>query len=98
MLILAIDLGQSKSVFCSFETTTGEVEFGRVATRRGALQELLEQRHPERVVIEICPLAGWVHDLVESLKIEIQVADPTQDAWKWKNVKRDGGDVWPQQL
>lgn len=88
MLILALDLGQSKSVFCSLETTTGEVEFGRVSTRRGALQGLLEQRHPERVVIEISPLAGWVYDVVQSLGIEIQVADPTQDAWKWKNVKR----------
>jgi transposase len=88
MLILAIDLGQSKSVFCNFETTTGEVEFGRVATSRAALQKVLEQKRPERVVIEISPLAGWVYDLVQSLKIEIQVADPTQDAWRWKNVKR----------
>jgi transposase len=40
------------------------------------------------VVIEICPLAGWIHDLVCERNIPIEVADPTQDAWKWKNVKR----------
>lgn len=43
---------------------------------------------PDRVVIEIWPLAGWIHDLVGELDIPIQVADPTQDAWKWRNVKR----------
>jgi len=87
-LILALDLGQSKSAFCSFETTTGAADFGQVTTRRSALQPLLEQKRPQRVVIEIRPLAGWVYDLVYSLKLEIQVADPTQDAWQWKNVKR----------
>jgi transposase len=88
MTILALDLAKSKSVFCHFDTVTGEVTFGDVLTKRAQLRALLEKRRPERVVIEICPLAGWVHDLVKELKIEIQVADPTQDAWKWKNVKR----------
>jgi transposase len=88
MTILALDLAKSKSVFCHFNTITGEVTFGNVLTKRAQLRELLERLCPERVVIEICPLAGWVHDLVRELKIEIQVADPTQDAWKWKNVKR----------
>jgi transposase len=88
MTILALDLAKSKSVFCDFNTITGEVTFGDVATKRANFRELLERVRPERVVIEICPLAGWVHDLVRELNIEIQVADPTQDAWKWKNVKR----------
>ncbi len=88
MTILALDLAKSKSTFCNFNTVTGEVTFGDVATKRARLRELLERVHPARVAIEICPLAGWVHDLVRELNIEIQVADPTQDAWKWKNVKR----------
>jgi len=88
MTILALDLAKSKSTFCNFDPVTGEVLFGNVATKRAALGALIEKMRPARVVIEICPLAGWVHDLVCSLKIEIQVADPTQDAWKWKNVKR----------
>jgi len=88
MTILALDLAKSKSTFCNFDAVTGEVTFGQVATKRRNLRQLLEQIHPERVVIEICPLAGWVHDLVCEMRIEIQVADPTQDAWKWKNVKR----------
>ncbi len=88
MTILALDLAKSKSTFCNFNTITGEVSFGDVATKRARLRELLERVRPARVVIEICPLAGWIHDLVRELNIEIQVADPTQDAWKWKNVKR----------
>jgi hypothetical protein len=60
-VILALDLAKSKSIFCRFETTTGEVTFGEVATRRPKLAELLEGTKPDRVVIEVCPLAGWIH-------------------------------------
>ena len=88
MTILALDLAKIKSIYCRFETTTGEVAFGEVPTRRTKLAELLERTKPDRVVIEVCPLAGWIHDLVCEMGIEIEVADPTQDAWKWKNVKR----------
>jgi transposase len=88
MTIFALDLAKSKSIYCLFDTTTGEATFGDVPTRRAKLAELLERTNPNRVVIEICPLAGWIHDLVCDLGIEIEVADPTQDAWKWKNVKR----------
>lgn len=88
MRILAIDLAKIKSTFCNFNTRTGEVSFGEVLTRRPKLRQLLEQMRPDRVVIEICPLAGWVYDLVCEMNMVIHVADPTQDAWKWKNVKR----------
>jgi transposase len=88
MLILALDVAHSKSVFCRFDTLTGEVTFGGVATQRAKLRALFERLRPARVVIEVCPLAGWIHDLACDLHLEIQVADPTQDAWKWKNVKR----------
>ena len=36
MTILAIDLGKGKSVFCDFDTLTGKVRFGKVATTGGA--------------------------------------------------------------
>lgn len=88
MTILALDLAKSKSTLCNFNTITGQLTFGDVATKRRNLRQLLEQTRPDRVVIEICPLAGWIHDLVREMHIEIQVADPTQDAWKWKNLKR----------
>jgi transposase len=40
------------------------------------------------VVIEVCTIAGWVADLVRAREIELEVANPTHDAWRWKNVKR----------
>jgi transposase len=88
MTILALDLAKSKSVFCEFNTKTGDAAFGDVATKRANLRDLLERLRPDRVVIEVCPLAGWVYDLVSEMAITIEVADPTQDPWKWKNVKR----------
>ena len=39
-------------------------------------------------MIEVCPLAAHVYELAQSMNIDIQVVDTTQDAWKWKNVKR----------
>ena len=40
------------------------------------------------MVIEVCTTAGWVGDLVRAREIELQVANPTHEAWRWKNVKR----------
>jgi transposase len=42
---------------------------------------------PERVVIEACPAAGWVCDLVQRMNIPIQVANGNDERWKWKTVK-----------
>ena len=88
MTILALDLAKIKSTYCNFNTITGAVAFGEVRTQRSKLRHLLEQTRPERVVIEVCPLAGWVYDLACEMNITIQVADPTRDPWKWTNVKR----------
>lgn len=88
MRILAIDLGQDKSVFCDFDSRTGEFELGAFTMESKQLRGVLTRRRPERVVVEICPLAASVHDLALELGIEIEVADTTRDAWKWKNVKR----------
>jgi len=88
MRILAIDLGKSKSVACQYTAATGEHTFETFQTRPQALHDLLVSVRPERVVIEICSPAGWVGDLVRALEIELQVANPNHDAWRWKNVKR----------
>ncbi len=88
MRILAIDLGQDKSAFCDFDGRTGEYEEGTITMQLKLLRRMFEQRRPDRVVVEICPLAASVHDLALELGIAIEVADTTQDAWKWKNVKR----------
>jgi len=88
MRILAIDLGQDKSVFCDFDSQTGEYELGAFTMELKRLRAVLSRRRPDRIVVEICPLAASVHDLGLELGIDVEVADTTQDAWKWKNVKR----------
>jgi len=88
MSILALDLGQSKSVFCMFREDTGEYQFGTVNTRSDALRKLLTKHRPAQVVLEVCPIAARVYDLAAELGIRTIVADTTQDAWTWRNVKR----------
>jgi transposase len=88
MLIVALDLGLSKSAVCVLDTETGEVREETCRTDAEHLRKLFEQTQPDLVVVEICPLAAWVHDVAVAAGLRIQVADTTQDAWKWRNVKR----------
>ena len=88
MMILAIDLGMSNSVFCTLNKTTGEYAFGSVRTCSDPLRKLLERLRPRLVAVESGSMAALVHDLASELKLPIVVADTTQDAWRWRNVKR----------
>lgn len=86
--ILAIDLGKFKSVACEYETESGEWSYRTTPTTPAAMHDLLVEVGPERVVIEVCGIAGWMHDLAVSLEIEIEVVDTRHEAWRWKKVKR----------
>jgi transposase len=88
MVILAIDLGKSKSVACEYEAGTDKHEYEKLETTPEALRALLGKVSPDRVVIEVCPQAGWVADVVRELGIELQVANPNHEGWRWRNVKR----------
>ena len=88
MKILGMDLGQSKSAWEILDTVTGETAKGVVKMDACVLRSWLETHRPDRLVIESGPLAARVHDLACSLGVSVVVADPTQDAWRWKNVKR----------
>ena len=59
-----------------------------VVTTPKALHDLIVDREPQRVVIEICSIAGWVGDLVRSLGIELQVANTADERWQWRKVKQ----------
>jgi transposase len=49
---------------------------------------VLDAERPDRVVIEIGTSAGWVGDIVRDRGIELQVANPSHQAWRWRNVKK----------
>ena len=75
MQILALDLSKYKSVACDYQAETGRHSFATVATTAKGLHDLIVDPEPDRVVIEICSIAGWVCDLVRTLGIEIEVAN-----------------------
>jgi transposase len=88
MRILAIDLGKGNSVACDFEMGSGQHAFKKIGTRPAQLQDLLDRTNPDRVVIEISPLAGWVGDQIRAAGIALQVANTNGQAWQWRKVKR----------
>lgn len=88
MKILAIDLGKFKSVACLFDTTTNESEFETIVTQRWGFEQLLAKTQPEQVVVETSSVSAWVHDCGQELGYKVIVANPSAEAWRWKNVKR----------
>ena len=97
MRILGVDLGQSKSAWETLDTQTGEVRTGTVRMEDDLWRKLLMRTQPDQLVIERGPLAARVHDLARVAGVSVLVADTTQDAWQWKNVKRktDADDAGP---
>ena len=92
--ILSIDLGQFKSVACLYQQKAQPV-FRTFATTPAALHDLLVELEPDRVVIEVCGIAGWIHDLCVSLDLPIAVVDTRHEARRWNKVKHktDRGDA-----
>src|SRR5215218_8392772 len=88
MKILALDLGKYKTVGCAYESESGAHQFQRTFTTPADLQRLVQEVKPDRVVIEICSIAGWVCDLMWGLGVEVQVANTSDDAWRWRKVKQ----------
>jgi transposase len=95
MKILALDLGKYKTVACAYERESGAHRFQASLTTPAALQQLVREVKPDRVVIEVCNIAGWVCDLLRGLGVEVQVANTNEDAWHWRKVKKknDRGDA-----
>jgi transposase len=95
MKILAVDLGKFKSVACDYDSCSSEYSFSTIATTPAEMHDLFARHQPQRVVIEIGSASGWVHDLATAMGIQIQVANPSHEGWRWKNVKSktDKGDA-----
>ncbi|HTV48069.1 MAG TPA: transposase [Phycisphaerae bacterium] len=88
MDILAMDLGQGKSVCCDYQRDGRRQEFVTIDTKPGALHDLIVERNPGLVVIEICPIAGWIRDLCEALGVKLIVANTSDEPWQWRKLKR----------
>src|SRR4030095_11184930 len=95
MKLLSLDLEKYKTVGCDYERETGAHRFKASFTTPAALEQLVKEVKPDRVVIEVCNIAGWVCDRLRAMGVEVQVANPNDDAWRWRKVKRknDRGDA-----
>jgi transposase len=88
MRILALDLGKYKTVGCDYERESGRHRFRTCLTTPAALAQLVQEVKPDRVVIEVCNIAGWVCDLLREMGVAVQVANTSEDAWRWRKVKK----------
>ena len=77
MKILALDLGKFKTVFCIYHTNTADHHFGTVPTTPQAMHDLFVEHQPDRLVMEVSHVAGWIHDLARTLDLDVQVAKAT---------------------
>ena len=86
-MILAIDMGKNKSVYCRYESADGTHSFGRIPTAPKDFHDLLVRYPRDTVVIEVGPLCGWVSDLCGALGVKLLVVNTASEAWSWKKVK-----------
>jgi len=75
-------------VFCDYICENGKHEFGKVKTTPRAIHDLIVDKEPQRVVMEVSEIAGWVVDIARALGIETETANTSHEAWRWKNVKK----------
>jgi transposase len=87
MLILAIDLGKFKSVACAYRSDD-DAKYQTIETTPQAIHDLLVETEPDRLVVEVDTVTGWVHDIATVLGIKIQVANPATEGWRWRRIKR----------
>lgn len=88
MSILALDLGKYKTVYCDYNSGNSEHEFGKIKTTPQEIHDLIVEKEPQRVVLEVCNIARWVVDIARALGKETETANTTHDTWRWKNVKK----------
>ena len=91
--IVSLDLGKFNSVACIYELATQQHAFKTLATTPQAIHDLLSEHaaaDPARtlVIFETCDTSGWIHDLASAMGLAVVVANPCDEAWRWRKVKR----------
>lgn len=91
--ILALDLGKFNSVACVYDLAKQQHVFQTISMSPQAVHDLLVEHQtavPARtlVIFETCDSGGWVHDVATGLGLSVLVANPCDEAWRWRKVKR----------
>lgn len=98
MKIVSLDTGKFKTVADIYDTLTHTGRFETIRTTPQAVHDLLAREAPDRVVLEISPLAGWIDDVAAGLGLECHVAHVGGEAWKYKNLKNKSDKVDARKL
>jgi len=87
MNLVAIDLGKFMSVACLCRSDD-DVTFRSLETGPQAVHDLLVEWGPERLLVKVGNVTGWVYAIAVGLGIAVQVAHSNTERWRWKRVKR----------
>ena len=91
--ILALDLGKFNSVLCVYHVASHAHHFISVQTTPQAVHDVIVAHQSDDpgntlLIVETCDVAGWVHDIAIALGMNVAVANPAHEAWRWTRVKR----------
>ena len=65
-MILAIDLAKARSLFCWYDVVKGSHRMKTIPSTPQAFHDALTEEKVERVIIEVCDMAGWIKDLCDN--------------------------------
>jgi hypothetical protein len=68
MHIMALDLGGYQATACHYDSASAAHQFLKIRSTPQALHDVLVEHRPARLVFEIGPQAGWVHDVATGLE------------------------------
>lgn len=86
--IVAIDLGKFNSAVCIFTKSSFKSKFRTIKTAGQDFHDLFVELEPDIVLFEAGSSAGWVADLLRTLKLPFEVANTNHEAWKWNKSKK----------
>ena len=88
MRILAIDLGKFRfTAVLGVDSRRPTQSFRDVSCSKQSIHDLVVQTSPDLVVIEVCPMAGTIADLMESLGVRLAVLNTCDDRVKRRDSK-----------
>ena len=86
--IVAIDLGKFNSAVCIFKKSSFKSKFRTIKTAGQDFHDLFVELEPDIVLFEAGSSAGWVADLLRTLKLPFEVANTNHESWKWNKSKK----------
>lgn len=75
---IGVDLGGSKSAFCTLGTDGETLAEGTIATSRDSIERFFSEEPVSRVILEACGISRWVEQIVGKYGHEVVVANPRQ--------------------